>query len=187
MDPNFLNTTRQKMGKALELLRNDLSTVRTGRAAPSLVENITINSYGGTQKLRVMELATIAAIDNQTLVLTPFDETIIGEIQKGIIAANVGLTPMIDGALIRISIPPLSQERREELIKMMQQKLENCRIMIRQNRQEAMSVAKKLFADKAISEDDLTRSEKEIQRLTDEQISEIDGMGKKKEAELMQL
>lgn len=187
MEPNFLNEVRGRMDKALELLRSDLATVRTGRAAPALVENIIINAYGGTQKLQVRELATIAATDPKTLVLTPFDATIIGEIQKGILEANVGLTPMIDGALIRISIPPLSGERREELTKMMQQKLESCRIMIRQTRQEGMSAVKKKFTNKEISEDDLIRAEKEIQRITDGEIAKIEEMGKRKQEELMQI
>src|SRR3989344_3671311 len=103
---NVINDTRSKMQKILEVLRNDLSTVRTGRATPSLVENIVINAYGGTQKLRVLELATIGTLDPQTIVITPFDASIIGEIQKGIMETNVGLTPVVDGTLIRISIPP---------------------------------------------------------------------------------
>src|SRR3989344_9452356 len=101
--------TRIKMGKILDVLRTDLSTVRTGRAAPSIVENIVINAYGGSQRLRVMELATIGSSDPQTLVITPFDNSIIGEIQKGILEANVGLNPVIDGQVIRISIPRLSE------------------------------------------------------------------------------
>ena len=181
---NVINDTRSKMQKILEVLRNDLATVRTGRAAPSLVENIVINAYGGTQKLRVMELATIGSSDPQTLVITPFDQSIIGEIQKGIAQANVGLNPAIDGQLIRISIPQLSQERRQELIHLMKQKLENGKIMVRQVRHEAMSGIKK---QKEISEDEISRLEKEIQKLTDELIEEIEGMGKKKEEELLQI
>lgn len=178
---------RQKMLKAIEVLRGDLATIRTGRAAPTLVENIIINAYGGTQRLKVLELATIAVSDPQTLALTPFDPSIIGEIQKGILEANVGLNPMVDGNIIRISIPPLSEERRRDLIKMMHQKLENGKVMIRQVRQEAMSQVKKQFSDKAISEDDLIHKEKEIQKATDEMISEIETMGKRKKEELMQI
>ena len=178
---------RLKMNKILDVLRTDLSTVRTGRAAPSLVENIVINAYGGTQRLRVMELATIGSSDPQTLVVAPFDNSIIGEIQKGIAQANVGLNPVIDGQLIRIPIPRLSEERRQELIHLMKQKLENGRIMVRQVRHEAMSDIKKGQNDKSISEDEADRSEKEVQKLTDELIGEIEGMGKKKEEELLQI
>lgn len=186
MDP-IVEQTKQKMQKVLDVLRTDLSTVRTGRAAPSLVENITINAYGGTQKLKIMELATVGTSDPQTLVLTPFDNSIIGEIQKGIAEANVGLNPTIDGVLIRISIPPLSEERRQQLIHLMKQKLENGRIMVRQVRHEAMAEIKKQLNDKSISEDDVLRLEKETQRLTDETIGEIESFGKRKEEELLQI
>lgn len=182
-----LNTTRVQMNKVLDVLRTDLATVRTGRAAPSLVESIIVSVYGNTTKLRVMEVATIAAQDTQTLVITPFDGSIIGEIQKGIEVANVGLNPVIDGTLIRISIPPLSQERREQLIHLMKQKLENGKIMIRQVRQEGMQELKKQHNNKVISEDEMVRLEKEIQKITDDITSEIDAMGKKKEEELLQL
>lgn len=180
-----LDETKQKMQKVLEVLRNDLATIRTGRATPTLVENLIINAYGGTQKLKVRELATISTLDPQTLYITPFDSSIIDEIQKGIMAANVGLTPVVDGKNIRISIPPLSQERREELIKLMKQKLENGRIQVRQVRHEGMTAIKKQFTDKEISKDDLTRLEKEIQKATDGIMAGIEGMRERKEEELL--
>lgn len=186
MDP-IVEQARVNMGKVMEVLRTDLATVRTGRAAPFLVENIVIPAYGGSARLKVMELATIVASDPHTLIVTPFDVSIIGEIQKGIMETNVGLTPTIDGQVIRISIPPLSEERRQQLIKLMHQKLENGRIMIRQVRQEAMSVIKKQFADKTISEDDNFRLEKEVQKLTDDYTAGIEMMGKKKGEELLQI
>ncbi|OGH37731.1 MAG: ribosome recycling factor [Candidatus Levybacteria bacterium RIFCSPLOWO2_01_FULL_38_21] len=178
---------RSKMNKILEVVRNDLSTVRTGRAAPSLVENIVINAYGATQRLKVMELTTITTSDPQTLAVTPFDHSIIGEIQKGILEANLGLNPVIDGQIIRISIPRLSEERRQELIHLMKQKLENGRIMVRQVRHEAMADIKKQQNNKSISEDEAGRMEKEVQKLTDELMEDIEGMGKKKEEELLQI
>lgn len=176
------------MQKVLDVLHGDLATVRTGRAAPSLVENIVVSVYGGPPaggtRLKVMELATIGASDPQTLIITPFDASIIGEIQKGIQETNVGLTPVVDGSgHIRISIPPLSQERREQLIKLMHQKLENGRIMIRQVRHEAMMEIKKL----ELSEDETSRLEKEAQKATDDSIAQIDAMGKRKEEELLQI
>ncbi len=179
----IIQETKQKMQKALEVLRNDLATIRTGKATPSLVENVMINAYGGTAKMRVMELATISASDSHTITLTPFDQSIIGEIQKGIMEANVGLTPTINGEHIRISIPPLSQERREELIHLMKQKLENGHIMVRQIRHDAMNDIKKEEG----SEDESKRLEKEVQKLTDEMTGEIDFLGKKKEEELLQI
>lgn len=182
-----LDMVRKNMQKVLDMLKTDLSTVRTGRATPSLVEHIVINAYGGTQRLKVMELATINASDPQTLVLTPFDPSITLEIQKSILEANVGLNPVIDSTIIRISIPPLSEERRRDLTHLMRQKLENGRIMVRQVRHEAMTSVKKDYNDKAISEDQMVHSEREIQRTTDEIIAEIDTMGKKKEEELLQI
>ena len=183
MDPNFIPTLRENMRKALEVLINDISTIRTGRAAPSLVENIVISAYGGTQKLRVMELATISSSDTQSLVISPFDISIIEEIRKGITEANIGLNPSTDGQVIRLSIPPLSEERRQELIHLMKQKLESGRIMIRQVRQEAMNDVKKMD----LPEDETSRLEKDVQILTDESIEHIDNLGKKKEEDLMQI
>lgn len=182
-----LELVRQNMQKVLEVLRTDLSTVRTGRAAPSLVENIVINAYEGTTKLRVLELAHITSSDPQTLVIAPFDPTITQELQKGIMEANVGLNPFIDGQIIRISIPPLSEERRRELIHLVNQKLEGGRIQVRQVRHEAMEEIKKRLNDKTISEDDMVRFEKEVQKITDEVMAEIDSLGKRKEEELLQI
>lgn len=180
-----LTGAQSSMQKVLEVIRTDLSTVRTGRAAPSLVENIVINAYGGTSKMRVLELATIGSLDPQTLVVTPFDQSIIGEIQKGIQEAQVGLNPVVDGQLIRISIPPLSQERREELVSLVHQKLEGGKIQVRQVRHEAMEEIKKKLSAKEITEDDVLRLEREVQKITDDTISQIDDFGKRKEEELM--
>lgn len=179
-----LADTKKKIDKVLEILKGDMDTVRTGRAAPSLVENIVISAYGGSAKLKVMELATVGATDAKTLVITPFDPSIISEIQKGIEAANAGFAPNIDGNLIRISIPPLSEERRVELIKAMRQKLENGKIMVRQVRHEAMEDVKKEYEGR---EDDIKRHEKEIQKLVDDTVETIESWGRQKEAELMQI
>ena len=178
---------RENMQKVLDLLMTDLATVRTGRATSSLIENIIVTVYAGSTSLTIKELATIATADPQTLVLTPFDPSIAGEIQKGILEANVGLNPSCDGQIIRISIPPLSEERRRELIHLMRQKLESGRIMVRQARHEAMAQIKKDFESKAISEDDRQRLEKQTQIITDEFVSHIDSLGAKKEEELMQI
>jgi ribosome recycling factor len=180
-----INNARAQMEKILEVIRADLSTVRTGRATPNLVENITVNAYAGTAKMRVVELAHVSVSDSQTLLITPFDSTIIGEIQKGIQESNIGFTPSIDGNVIRISIPLLSEERRQELVHLVNQKLEGGKIQVRQVRHEAMGEIKKMLDDKDISEDDDVRLEKDIQKLTDEVIADIDLLGKKKEEELM--
>lgn len=181
----LIASTRQKMLKVIDVLKTDLSTVRTGRAAPSLVENISIEAYGGTQRFKVVELAHVSTSDPQTLLVTPFDPSIIGEIRKGIQEANVGLNPVIDGQVVRISIPPLSQERREQLIQLVHQKLEGGKIQIRQMRHDAISDVKKLEDSQNFSEDDVKHLEKEIQKLTDEFTVEIENLGKKKEEELL--
>jgi ribosome recycling factor len=180
-----LDLVEQNMQKVVEVIKVDLATVRTGRASPSLVENVVIHAYGGTQNLKVVELAQIAAQDTQTIVITPYDQSIIGEINKGLMEGNIGLTPVIDGQIIRISIPSLTEERRQQLVGLVNQKLEGGKIQIRQVRHEAINEAKKLLNDKIISEDEMYHAEKEIQRLTDETISELDSLGKKKEEELM--
>ncbi|OGH34164.1 MAG: ribosome recycling factor [Candidatus Levybacteria bacterium RIFCSPLOWO2_01_FULL_37_20] len=186
MDP-FDEEVKAKLAKVLEVLKTDISTVRTGRATPGLVDHVVVSVYGGSTRMKIMELATIGVQDNQTILITPFDQSIIGEIQKGIMEANIGLTPVIDGQNIRISIPQLSEERRQQLIHLMRQKLENGKIMTRHVRQEAMTAIKKDYANKDISEDIMLRLEKEVQRVVDEVTSEIETLGKKKEEELLQI
>ncbi|MFZ5845579.1 MAG: ribosome recycling factor [Patescibacteria group bacterium] len=183
----ILSQTRAKMRKAVEVTATDLSSIRSGRATPALVENIVIAAYGGSQKLKLMEVATITTTDAKTLLISPFDPSIINEIEKGILEANVGLTPVVDGEVIRITIPLLSEERRQEYIKLARVKLEAGRIMIRQVRAEAMRDLKKLEQDKSISEDERKHGEKLVQELTDEMIAEIESMGERKEAELLQV
>lgn len=175
------------MKKALEVTTNDLASIRSGRATPALVENIMVLAYGGSQKLRVLEMATITTMDAKTLMIAPYDPSTLVDIEKGITAANSGLTPVIDSEIIRISIPPLSQERRMEYIKLAKAKLESGRVMIRQIRHEGMKDIKKAVDDKSISEDQQRTGEKMVQELTDEMIAEIDNLGTKKEAELMQV
>lgn len=186
MDPIF-EEAKVKLQKVIEVLRNDLSTVRAGKASPGLVDHVVVGVYGGSARMKIVELATISAQDTHTLLITPFDGSIIGEIQKGIMEANIGFTPTIDGPNIRISIPPLSEERRGQLIHLMKQKLENGKIMVRQVRHDAMQDIKKDFVSKEISEDDLMRMEKEVQNEVDKVTSEIDSLGRKKEEELLQI
>jgi len=183
MDP-LETETKKRIEKVLDILKGDLGTIRTGRATPALIENVVINAYGGSAKLKIMELATVAITDAHTIVLTPFDISIISEIQKGIEAANVGFTPVVDGNVVRISIPSLSQDRRQELIKAMKHKLENGRIMVRQVRHEAMEEIKKTYEGR---EDDIKRVEKDTQKIVDDTMETIEEWGKQKEQELLQI
>ena len=184
---DLISSTRQNMQKILVGLGNDLATIRTGRASPAIIENIVIPVYSGTQRLQIKEIGTVFASDSRTLVLTPFDHSILGEIQKGIMAANVGLTPSNDGNVIRVSIPSLSEERRQDLIKLVKQKLEAGRITIRQVRQDAMRDLKKSFTGKEVSEEEMRRLEKDIQKITDEIMGQIELLRERKEQELLQI
>lgn len=180
-------TTRQRMQTALDAVRQDAGTIRTGRATPALVENVIIDAYGGQQKLRVMELATITAPDPQSIVISPWDKSIIGDIKKGIDLANIGLNPAITGEVIRINIPPLTSEDRENYIRILHQKLENGRVLVRQIRQEGMHEVRDAFEKKEISEDEKILKEKRLQETTDEYIGKIEEVGKAKESELRSL
>lgn len=179
----LLAQTRDRMKKAFSVTQTDLFSVRSGRATPALVEHIIITAYGGSQKLKLMELSTITTTDAKTLVVSPWDPSIIADIEKGILEANIGLTPVVDGEIIRMSIPPLSEERRQEYIKLARAKLESGRVMIRQIRHEAMRNLK--AAD--VAEDERKHGEKKVQELTDEMIAELDGLGERKVQELLQV
>jgi ribosome recycling factor len=182
-----LANLRQHIQKIIDIIKTDVSTIRTGRANSALVENISIITYGGSTKLRVLELATISATDPQTLVITPFDPSTRDDIRKGIMESGAGLNPVDDGQVLRINVPSLTHERREELIKMMRQKLENGKIMVRQARQDSMNELKKSHTDKSISDDEHARFEKEVQRIIDETTATIEALGKQKEDELLQI
>jgi ribosome recycling factor len=175
---------KDRMQSVIDSVREDISTLRTGRATPSLVENILVEAYGGAQKLRVMELASITAPDPQSLLITPWDKSVVGEIRKGIEAANVNLTPVVSGDTIRISLPPLTQEDREGYIKILYQRVEQGKVAIRQVRQDGMHAVRGKFEEKAMSEDEKDKAEKDLQVLTDEYMAKLDEVGKSKETEL---
>jgi len=181
------SSIRSRMKQVLELMASDIAGLRTGRATPALVEGLILSVYGGTQKLKVQELATITAPDTQSLIIDPWDKSIIGEIRQGIAAANIGMNPMIDGEILRISFPPLTTEDREAYTRLLSTKLENARIMIRQVRGEGMHEIKEKFEGKELSEDEKFAQEKDLQEITDEHIEGIDSMGEKKKQELLSL
>ncbi len=178
---------KNRMQRAIDVLREDFATVRTGKASPTLVENIVIQAYGGTQPLKVLELATIHIQDNNTLVIAPFDKSITAEIEKGISSANVGLNPIVDGDILRINLPPLTEERRAEFVKLIKQKSESGKVVLRQVRHEGIEDAKKFAKNESISEDEVKRIEHEIQKLTDDFTGKIDTVLAEKERELMTL
>ena len=183
----LLHSTRDRMKKAIEVTRTDLSSIRSGRATPALVEHMVVSVYGDSQHLKVMELATITTLDSKTLMISPYDPSIIAEIERGIASSNVGLNPIVDGEILRISIPSLSDERRQEYIKLARVKLEGGKVMVRQVRHDAMKELFKVFETKQISEDEQKSGEKKVQELTDEMIAEVETMGEKKVIELTQI
>lgn len=176
-----------KMQRVVDSVFSDISGIRTGRATPSLVENITCPAYGGTQILKIIELASISAPDTQTLVISPWDKSIIGDIRKGILEANLGMNPAITGEIIRVSFPPLTTEDREKYVKILSGKLENGKVLIRQIRGDEMHLIKKKFESKEITEDEKFAQEKKLQELTDLFIEKIEKLGEAKKQDLLRL
>lgn len=172
------------MQKAVDHFKGEIASIRTGRAVPALIENVVCAAYGGTQKLTVKELGTITTSDPQTLVVQPWDQSVIGEIRQGILAANVGLTPVIDNTLIRISVPALTSERRLEYVKLLKQKMEEARVSLRNIRQDKIREIKSAFEEKNISEDEKFKSEEDLQKITDEYSVLIEEIAQKKEQEI---
>ena len=181
-----LNEAREKMEKALEALSNDLSSLRTGQANPSLIEQMMVEVY--ETRMPLLELATITTSGPDQLLVSPFDQTIIKNIERALtMERNLGLSVRTEENVIRVQIPPLSEERRQEFSKILHQKLEVGRVMIRQVRHEAMESVGQDFTAKQLGEDEKFRRQQDLQKLTDEFNGKIEEMGKKKEAELMMI
>jgi ribosome recycling factor len=175
------------MQSSLEVVASDIAGIRTGRASPALVENVVCPAYGGTQRLKILELATISAPDPSQIVINPWDKSIIGDIKKGIMEANIGMNPSIDGEIIRISMAPLTTEDREKYVKLLSGKLENGKVIMRQVRADEMHEIKKKFETKEMTEDEKFGNEKKLQEITDEFVGKIEEMGEKKKVELLQI
>jgi ribosome recycling factor len=178
---------RSRMQATLDIIASDIGGIRSGRASPALVENIVCPAYGGTQRLKVVELATISLLDPTQIVINPWDKSIIGDIRKGIVEANIGLTPVIDGEIIRIVIPQMTTEDREKYVKLLSSKLENGKVAVRQVRGDTMHEIKNKFEGKEITEDEKFAFEKKLQEITDEFVRKIEELGEKKKTELLQI
>lgn len=183
MIEDVITETNSRMRKALEALQRDLTTVRTGRASPSLIERVPVEQYG--TELPLNQLGTVAAPEARLLTVMPWDKSSIGAIEKALRKSDLGLNPTNDGNLIRIAIPPLTEERRRALVKVVHAKLEEARVALRNIRRDAMTQAREFKDEKLISEDDERRAEKEIQELTNKFISQAEQIGKDKEREVM--
>lgn len=178
-----LQDARMRMEKAVDSLRHELGTVRTGRASPGLVEHLRVDYYGTPTPLN--QLATVSTPDARLIVIQPYDRGAMGAIEKSILKSDLGLTPANDGTVIRLSIPPLTEDRRRELAKHVRKRVEEARVAVRNVRRDCHDHIRKLEHDHTISQDDLHRSETELQKLTDDQVKEIDKVGEAKEQDLL--
>lgn len=184
MEP-VLAEANQKIQAALEHLKRELSSIRAGRANPSLVENVQVNVYGSRMKL--IEVGNISAPQPNLLTIQVWDASVVNDIVKALQEANLGLNPAVEGQLIRLPIPPLTAERREEFIKLAHQKMEQAKIEIRQIRQDIREEWKKAGDDGEFGEDEFERRSKILQELIEKSSSEIEEIGKAKEEELGQV
>mgnify|MGYP003490706166 FL=1 len=172
-----------RMTKSIDGLKNELSTLRTGRASTGLVDNLKVNYYGSDMPLN--QVATVSVADARSITITPWEKPMVAAVEKAILASNLGFTPNTLGQVIRINLPPLTEERRKELIKHVYAECENTKISVRNIRRDAISGVKDLLKDKSISEDEARRGEDEIQKITDKFVKDIDDVGKSKEQELL--
>lgn len=180
-----MKATEKKMEKAYQNTKKEFNTVRTGRARPSLVENIMVDYYGTMTPIN--QLANISAPEARQLIIEPFDKNVIENVEKAIMKENLGLTPNNDGNLIRINIPQLTEERRKELVKVVNEKAEDGRIAIRNIRREANDQLEDLEEDGEISEDNYHRGLDNVQELTDDYIEKIDNLLERKKDEIMEV
>ena len=183
MTEDVLTGAKQDMEKTLGALRRELSHVRTGRASTSILEGITVDYYGAKTPLN--QLATLSAPEATLLVVTPFDKSVIGAIEKAIKASDLGLNPLNDGKLIRIPIPPLTEERRRDLVKHVRKLAEDYRVSMRTHRRDSLEMLKELEKDKEITEDDRRHGAEKVEALTKQYIERIEQVLKVKEDEIM--
>lgn len=176
--------TEEKMKKAVEAVNREFNEIRTGRANSAFVENLHADYYGTPTMIK--QIAAISVPDARLIVIQPWDVTAIAEIEKAILKSNLGINPANDGKVIRLSIPPLSKERREELIKVVKKMAEDGRVSLRTIRRDSNDIIKKMEDDKLISEDDRFKSQEEIQKLTDNYIAKVEQILKDKEKELVE-
>ena len=180
-----MHDAREKMSKTNETVHREFATIRTGRASSALVEGIRIDYYGTQVPLK--QIASIATPDPKLIVIQPWDVSALKEIEKAILKSDLSITPMNDGRVIRLGIPNMTQERREELVKVIKKMSEDGRVSIRSVRRDINERIKKLEKDKIITEDENFKSIEEIQKLTDKQIKDIDTLLANKEKELMEV
>lgn len=176
---------KERMKKSVEALKNTLTKIRTGRAHPALLDGLSVDYYGASTPLK--QLASIIAEDARTLTVSVFDKSIVQAVEKAIMSSSLGLNPMSAGTVLRVPLPPLTEERRRDLVKIVRGEAEQARVAIRNIRRDANGEFKSLLKDKEISEDDDRRGQDEIQKITDAAVKEIDAVLEAKEKELMEV
>lgn len=181
----IIKETKGKMDKSIEALRQELAKIRTGKATTALLDMIKIDYYGSNMPLK--QVANVTVLDAHTLSVTPWDKTMIQAIDKAILTADLGLNPVSDGTNLKIPIPPLTEERRKDFVKLVKKIGEDCKVAIRNVRREANEHMKKKQKDDKVSEDILKESELKVQKMTDEHITLIDDVVKHKEKEIMEV
>lgn len=184
MDEILFNA-EEGMEKALDFMKHEFTSVRTGKASPALVEGIDVDAYGSSMKLK--QLALITAPEPRLLIIQPFDTSNVKPIEKAINESKIGISPSVDGKLIRLPIPELSEERRKELVKTIKVMAEETRVRIRAARRQAMDTAKKKQKDAELTEDELKTGEAQIQKLTDKFVAEVDVQVAAKETDIMRV
>ncbi|MFC8148629.1 MULTISPECIES: ribosome recycling factor [Bacillus] len=180
-----MNETKERMEKAIGAYQRELATVRAGRANPSLLDKVTVEYYGAQTPLN--QIASITVPEARMLLITPYDKTALGDIEKAIQKADLGITPSNDGNIIRITIPALTEERRKELAKLVKKYSEDAKVAVRNIRRDANDDLKKLEKNGEMTEDELRSSTEDVQKLTDEYVSKIDEITKDKEKEIMEV
>jgi len=185
MIDDILKDATIRMGKSVDSLDNDLARLRTGRAHPSLLENVKVDYYGAESPLN--QVANINTEDARMLTVTPWEQSMVKAVEKAIIDSNLGLNPNTAGTVIRVPVPPMTEERRRDMVKLVRGEAENARVAVRNIRRDANTDLKELEKEKEISKDDLHRGEERVQKATDEAIGRIDQVLSKKEADLMEV
>ncbi len=185
MQQELKRKTTERMNGALEALKKELASIRTGRASLALLDGISVNYYGVLTPLQ--QLASLSIPESRQIAIQPWEQKIIPDIEKAIMKSDLGLTPMNDGKLIRLHIPPLTEERRKQLTKIVKKKAEETKIAMRNIRRDVNEEIKKLEKENHLSEDDVKRSQDELQKLTDSQIERVDEILRHKEKEIMEV
>lgn len=185
MTKQIVQEAEERMKKSIEVFRQDLASMKAGRATPALLDKIRVDAYGS--QVPVNNVATIDVPDSRTLVIKPWDRSLLKAIEKAILTSDLGINPTNDGVVIRLSIPPMTEERRKQMVKVVSKRTEEERVTIRNIRRDANDRIKKAEKDKAISEDESRRAQDEIQKLTDKYIKEADQLMALKEKEIMEV